>query len=94
MRTACPNGISNRSGVITADVLPRKRAANAGPLRGEIRALKNAGEASHRPPRMQHEPAQIGNGLRDSDVKVRDYLVGKVIVVVGDSKLLKAAARG
>jgi len=36
--------------------------------------------------------AQIGNGLRDSKGSVRDYLVGDVIVVVGDAELLAATA--
>jgi hypothetical protein len=38
--------------------------------------------------------AQIGNGLRDSEGRVRDYLVGDVIVVVGDAELLAATAGG
>jgi hypothetical protein len=36
--------------------------------------------------------AQIGNGLRDSEGRVRDYLAGDVIVVVGDAELLAATA--
>jgi len=38
--------------------------------------------------------AQIGNGLRDSEGRVRDYLAGDVIVVVGDAELLAATAEG
>jgi len=38
--------------------------------------------------------AQVGSGLRDSKGSVRDYLVGDVIVVVGDAELLAAAAGG
>jgi hypothetical protein len=38
--------------------------------------------------------ARIGNGLRDSEGRVRDYLVGDVIVVLGDAEFLAATVGG